>query len=66
MRCGWAIGSRNIIQSIRSVHTYNVFCYYNVLESAIGKSLDKISDPNDRYMIEYPQKLELLRNKLVE
>jgi aspartate/methionine/tyrosine aminotransferase len=30
-RLGWAIGSPKIIQSIRSVHTYNVFCTYNVV-----------------------------------
>lgn len=65
VRSGWAIGSKKIIQSIRSVHTYNVFCYYNVIEVAIAKSLNKISDPQDKYMIEYPAKLEKLRNKLV-
>lgn len=31
VRCGWAIGSREIIQSVRSVHQYNVFCYYNII-----------------------------------
>lgn len=31
VRSGWAIGSTKIIQSIRSVHTYNVFCYYNII-----------------------------------
>lgn len=31
VRCGWAIGSTKIIQSVRSVHQYNVFCYYNVI-----------------------------------
>ena len=57
VRSGWAIGSRKIIASIRSVHTYNVFCYYNVIEVAIAKSLQQISDPSDKYMIEYPKKL---------
>ena len=43
LRSGWAIGSRKIIQSIRSVHQYNVFCYYNVLENTVAKSLELIS-----------------------
>lgn len=65
VRSGWAIGSKKIIQSVRSVHTYNVFCYYNVIEVAIAKSLTKISEPIDTYMVDYPKKLEKLRNKLV-
>lgn len=57
VRSGWAIGSTKLIKSIRSVHTYNVFCYYGIIEAAIAKSLVKISDPADKYMVEYPQKL---------
>lgn len=45
VRCGWAIGSTKLIQSVRSVHQYNVFCYYNVIEMAIAQSLIKISAP---------------------
>jgi aspartate/methionine/tyrosine aminotransferase len=44
IRSGWAIGSTKIIQSIRSVHSYNVFCCYNVVEGAVSKSLSKISE----------------------
>lgn len=65
VRCGWAIGSREIIQSVRSVHQYNVFCYYNIIEVAIAKSLDRISSEGDNYMVDYPKKLEELRNLLV-
>lgn len=57
VRSGWAIGSKKIIQSVRSVHTYNVFCYYNVVEVAIAKSLLKISDPSDTYTVDYAKKL---------
>jgi aspartate/methionine/tyrosine aminotransferase len=57
VRSGWAIGSTKVIQSVRSVHTYNVFCYYNIVEAAIAKSLQKISDPNDTYMVDYAKKL---------
>ena len=43
LRSGWAIGSTKIIESVRGVHQYNVFCYYNVLENAVAKSLEIIS-----------------------
>ncbi len=65
VRSGWAIGAKKIIQAVRSVHTYNVFCFYSVIEAAIGKSLQKISDSSDTYMTDYPKKLEKLRNILV-
>lgn len=31
VRSGWAIGDKRIIQAVRSVHTYNVFCFYHVI-----------------------------------
>ncbi len=39
VRCGWAIGNKKLIRAVRSVHQYNVFCYYNVIEVAMAKSL---------------------------
>ena len=31
VRSGWAIGDKRIIQAVRSVHMYNVFCFYHVI-----------------------------------
>ena len=39
VRSGWVIGSANLIKSVRSVHQYNVFCSYNVIENTIANSL---------------------------
>lgn len=43
-----------------------MFCYYNVIENAIAKSLELISSPENKYMVEYPQKLQHLRDLLVK
>lgn len=66
LRSGWAIGSRKIIESVRSVHQYNVFCYYNVLENAVAKSLEIISSEGNTYLPDYAAKCQILRTKLVE
>jgi aspartate/methionine/tyrosine aminotransferase len=39
VRSGWVIGPSPLIKAVRSVHQYNVFCSYNVVENAIAKSL---------------------------
>lgn len=43
VRSGWVIGPAHLIRSVRSVHQYNVFCSYNVIENCIAKSLNHIS-----------------------
>jgi hypothetical protein len=53
------------VGAIRSMHQYNIFCYYSVIESAIAKSLEKIAQSDCGYMVEYAKKLEGLRNLLV-
>jgi aspartate/methionine/tyrosine aminotransferase len=45
VRNGWVIGNAELIQRVRSVHQYNVFCNYGVVENAIAKSLNMISKP---------------------
>ncbi len=50
VRSGWVIGPANLIKAIRSVHQYNVFCHYNVLENAISNSLYEISKPENTYL----------------
>jgi aspartate/methionine/tyrosine aminotransferase len=45
VRNGWVIGNAELIQCVRSVHQYNVFCNYGVVENAIAKSLNMISKP---------------------
>lgn len=39
VRNGWVIGNSKLIRSVRSVHQYNVFCGYAVIENTISKSL---------------------------
>lgn len=39
VRSGWVIGHAELIRSVRSVHQYNVFCAYNIIEMTIAKSL---------------------------
>ncbi len=50
VRSGWVIGSANLIKSVRSVHQYNVFCSYNVIENTIANSLQEITRPESTYM----------------
>ena len=65
LRSGWAIGSAKIIASVRGVHQYNVFCYYNLLENAVAKSLEVISSEGNTYIVDYAKKCDSLRGKLV-
>lgn len=39
VRSGWVIGPAYLIKSVRSVHQYNVFCSYNVIENTLANSL---------------------------
>ena len=39
MRSGWIIGPPHLIRAARSVHQYNVFCFYNPVENAAAKSM---------------------------
>ena len=66
VRTGWIIGSKNVIKSVRSVHQYNVFCAYNIVENTVAKSLDHISRPEDTYMQNYAEKLTKNRNILLD
>lgn len=66
VRSGWSIANRELIKSIRSVHQYNVFCAYSVIENTIAKSLNVISRPEDTYMKDYAQKLTKNRNILLD
>jgi aspartate/methionine/tyrosine aminotransferase len=49
VRSGWVIGPANLIKAVRSVHQYNVFSQYNVLENAVTKSLEDITKPESTY-----------------
>ena len=66
VRSGWVIGPANLIKAVRSVHQYTVFCSYNVIENAVAKSLQTISQPTDTYMKDYASKLTKHRNLLIE
>ena len=39
VRSGWVIGPAQLIKAVRSVHQYNVFCSYNIIENALTHSL---------------------------
>lgn len=65
VRSGWVIGSANLIKSVRSVHQYNVFCSYNVIENTIANSLNEITRPESTYMQEYASKLINHRDILI-
>lgn len=65
-RLGWVIGAAHLIKCVRSVHQYNVFCGYSVVENAAGKSLEMIADPSSTYMRDYAEKLSKNRDLLLE
>lgn len=43
VRCGWVIGPANLINTVKSIHQYNSFCQYNVIENAMAKNLEEIA-----------------------
>ena len=45
IRSGWVIGPAALIKAVRSVHQYNVFCSYNIIENALTHSLQEITKP---------------------
>ena len=66
VRSGWVIGPAELIKSVRSVHQYNVFCAYNVIENTIAKSLNHISRPEDTYIRDYAARLQKNRDLLLD
>ena len=66
IRNGWMIGPAHLIKAARSVHQYNVFCQYNVLENAVAKSLEQISRPEDTYLEELATKMCKNRDTLIK
>lgn len=50
VRSGWVIGPPHLIKAVRSVHQYNVFCSYNVIENTIAHSLAEITKPDNTYI----------------
>lgn len=65
VRSGWVIGPANLIRSVRSVHQYNVFCSYNVIENTVANSLVEITRPESTYMEDYAKRLIKHRDILV-
>jgi hypothetical protein len=51
---------------VRSVHQYNVFCGYNIIEHALTHSLFDIAKPESTYFKDIGNKLIGLRNLLVK
>jgi len=66
VRSGWVIGPAYLIKAIRSVHQYNVFCHYNVVENAVTNSLSEITKPENTYLKELAGKMTNNRNLLIK
>lgn len=66
VRSGWVIGPSYLIKSVRSVHQYNVFCSYNVIENTLANSLTEITQPTSTYIQEYATRLTNHRNILIK
>ncbi len=62
IRVGWVIGPSSLIKSIYSIHQYNVFCYYNVIEEAVADCMEKIAEKDNTYSYDYALKLQNLRD----
>ena len=52
IRSGWVISSPTLIRAMRSVHQFNMYCQYNVVENTITKCLQEISKPGNKYLQE--------------
>lgn len=66
IRAGWMIGSVPLIKAARSVHQYNIFCQYNVMENAVASSLEEITKPENTYLSDLSQKMTKLRDVLIK
>lgn len=66
MRSGWIIGPAHLIRAARSVHQYNVFCFYSPVENAAAKSMEQISEPGNTYLEELATKMRKNRDTLVK
>lgn len=66
MRMGWMIGAPHLIKAARSVHQYNVFCFYNPVENAVAKSMEELTKPENTYLRDTTTKLTKGRNLLVK
>ena len=66
MRSGWMIGPTHLIKAARSVHQYNVFCFYNPVENAAAKSIEQISRPEDKYLEGLATKMSTSRDLLIK
>lgn len=65
IRTGWMIGSTPLIKAARSVHQYNVFCQYNVMENAVAASLTEITKPENTYLSDLATKMTKGRDILI-
>ena len=60
------IGPTHLIRAARSVHQYNVFCFYNPVENAAAKSMEAITQPGNTYLEELATKMKNLRDFLIK
>ena len=66
MRSGWIIGPAHLIQAARSVHQFNVYCFYNVVENVATKSIEHISKPGSTFMEHEATRLRNSRDVLIK
>jgi aspartate/methionine/tyrosine aminotransferase len=66
MRSGWIIGPQHLIQAARSVHQFNVYCFYNVVENVATRSIQHISQPGNGFMEHEATRLRNSRNVMIK
>jgi aspartate/methionine/tyrosine aminotransferase len=66
IRSGWVIGPAPLVKAVRSVHQYNVFCSYNVIENTLTNCLQEITKPQNNYLKDVATKMTHHRNLLIK
>ena len=66
LRSGWVVGPQHLIHAVRAVHQFNVYCSYNVVETASQLSIEELNRTNNAYLHETAKKMENNRNTLIK
>jgi kynurenine aminotransferase len=65
-RSGWVIGPEKYIKYVKSVYQITCFCQFSVVEGAVGKSLNDISQESNTYLLDYAKNMIEKRNLLLK
>ncbi len=66
VRSGWIVGPAELVKAARTIHQYNAFCSYNVIENAIAQSLEEIIQPGNTYLNDAANNMVRHRDVLVK